>query len=417
MATVFPRWRVRFGAFRHRGSLAKWRVAGMMDCVRTVHASSPLLALFWLLPLAFFSSAKQRTSKFLVYVGTYTDRSSKGIYGYRFDAATGEISDLGLAAESVSPSFLAAGTGGRFLYAVNETDSYRGQPTGSVSAFAVDSATGKLSPLNQVSARGAGTTHITLDRSGKFVLVANYDSGSVAVFPVLPDGKLGAATAFVEHKGSSVDRERQAGPHAHEVAMSPDNRFALVADLGLDQIIVYPFDAQHGTLGGPHSVQSRPGSGTRNLVFHPSGKFLYVINEISSTITTYAYEANRGELRALQAVNTLPKDFQGANSTAEIQVDASGKFLYGSNRGADNVAVYAIDQGAGTLNNIEFVSTQGKTPRFFSLDPTGKWLFAANQESNSVVVFRVDGQTGHLAPAGKVLHVATPSCVIFVPTP
>jgi 6-phosphogluconolactonase len=385
-----------------------------MQKVRAV-SSSLIVCLFLLASLVIPASAETPAVKYLVYVGTYTDHGSKGIYAYRFDSATGQASDLGLAAESVQPSFLTADPSGRFLYAVNETDTYLGQPTGSVSAFAIDLATGKLSLLNEVPSRGAGATFITLDRSGKYALVANYNSGSVAVFPVLQDGKLGDSTAFVQHQGSSVDRERQAGPHPHEVVLSPDNRFAIVADLGIDQLVIYPFDPQHGTLGQPHLVKSAAGAGTRHLTFSPNGKFVYVIDELQNTIVSYAYTAKRGELRELQSVTTLPKDFKGTNTTAEIQMDPAGKFLYGSNRGYDSIAVFAIDHKNGTLKNVKFDPTQGKMPRSFALDPSGEWLAAANQGSDNVVIFRVDRKTGHLTPTGQVLHVFSPTCVMFAP--
>jgi 6-phosphogluconolactonase len=359
--------------------------------------------------------AEAPAGKYLLYVGTYTDHGSKGIYAYRFDPATGQASDLGLAAESVQPSFLTADSSGRFLYAVNETDTYRGQPTGSVSAFAIDSETGKLSPLNEVSARGAGTTFITLDRTGKYVFVANYNSGSVAVFRVLQDGKLGESTAFVQHKGSSVDRDRQAGPHPHEIVLSPDNRFAIVADLGIDELVIYPFDSQNGTLGQPHIVKSSAGAGTRHLVFGRNGKFVYVINELKNIIVSYSYSAKGGELHELQTVSTLPEEFKAINTTAEIQMDPAGRFLYGSNRGEDSIAVFAVGRKNGTLKKIENVSTEGKMPRSFALDPSGEWLAAANQGSNNVVIFRVESKTGHLTPTGQVLHVFTPTCVMFVP--
>jgi 6-phosphogluconolactonase len=385
-----------------------------MRKVRAVPCSL-LIFLFLLTLVVIPASAEMPAGKYLVYVGTYTDHGSKGIYGYRFDSATGQASDLGLAAESVQPSFLTTDPTGRFLYAVNETDTYQGQPTGSVSAFAIDSASGKLSLLNEMPSRGAGATFITLDRSGKYALVANYNSGSVAVFPVLQDGKLGDSTAFVQHQGSSVDRERQAGPHPHEVVLSPDNRFAIVADLGIDQLVIYPFDSQHGTLGQPHIVKSAVGAGTRHLTFSPNGKFVYVIDELQNTIVTYSYHAKRGELSELQSVTTLPKDFKGTNTTAEIQMDPAGKFLYGSNRGDDSIAVFAIDRKNGNLKNVEFDPTKGKMPRSFALDPSGEWLAAANQGSDNVVIFHVDRKTGHLTPTGQVLHVFSPTCVMFAP--
>jgi 6-phosphogluconolactonase len=365
-----------------------------------------------------FESAAWAAGKDLVYIGTYTDHGSKGVYVYRFDAATGQLTPLGLAAESPEPSFLTVDPTGHFLYAVNELDSYKGQHTGAVSAFAIDAVTGKLSLLNEVSSRDAGPAHITLDQTGRYALVSNYTLGSVAVFPVLQDGRLGDFTDFVRHKGSSVNVERQEGPHAHAVALSPDNRFALVADLGLDQILVYPFDPAAGMLGHePHITKTHPGAGPRHLVFDPRGKFLYVINEMQSSVVSYSYDAAHGELHELKTISTLPEKFAGNNDAAEIAVHPSGKFLYASNRGHDSIAVFSIDPVTGALARVEFVSTRGKTPRNFAIDPTGTWFFVANQASDDVVVFRIDGKTGHLTPMGQVLSVASPACVKFVPLP
>jgi 6-phosphogluconolactonase len=235
-------------------------------------------------------------SKYFVYVGTYTGHGSQGIYVCDFDSSSGRLGSPRLAAATAQPSFLAITKSRRFLYAVNEFDQFNGQAAGAVSAFSVDSATGKLKLLNQVSSRGAGPAFITLDRSEHFVLIANYDQGSVAVFRLLPNGKIGESTAYVVHKGSSVNPKRQEGPHAHAIAMSPDNRFAIVADLGLDQLLVYPFDASVGTLGQARVIKTDPGAGPRHLVFAGSGRFLYVIDELSSTISVYSY-SHAGRIR------------------------------------------------------------------------------------------------------------------------
>jgi 6-phosphogluconolactonase len=288
--------------------------------------------------------------KYLVYVGTYTDHGSKGIYAYRFDSSSGKMTSLGLAVETAEPSFLAVDSSGRFLYAVNETETFNGQPTGAVSAFAIQPDTGKLSLLNQVSSRGTDPAHITLDRTGKYALVANYTSGSVAVFALLKDGRLGEVTSFVQHKGSSVNPERQKGPHAHAVALSPDNRFAVVADLGLDELLVYSFDAAKGTLGTqPQVVKASPGAGPRHLVFSKDGRFLYMLNEMQSSVVAYSYDAASGALHELQTISSLPKGFSGENTAAEIEIDPSGKFLFASNRGDDSIAVFAIDSHTGML--------------------------------------------------------------------
>ena len=256
--------------------------------------------------------------------------------------------------------------------------------------------------MNQVSSHDEGPAHITLDRTGKYALVSNYTLGSVAVFPVLKDGRLGEATSFVQHKGSSVNPERQKGPHAHAIALSPDNRFAVVADLGLDQLLVYSFDAAKGTLGAkPQIVKAAPGAGPRHLVFSSDGRFLYVINELQSTVVTYSYNAATGALHELQTISTLPKTFSGNNTAAEIEIHPSGKFLFASNRGEDSIAVFAIDSDTGTLMHVENDPTGGKTPRNFAIDPTGSWLLAANQDSDDIVVFRIDHKTGHLTPTGE----------------
>jgi 6-phosphogluconolactonase len=355
--------------------------------------------------------------KFLVYVGTYTDHGSKGIYAYRFDAKTGQTTPLGLAAESTQPSFLTVDASGHFLYAVNEIESYEGQPTGAVSAFAIDSASGKLSLLNQVSSRDGGPAHIALDRTGKYALVSNYTRGSVAVLPVQKDGRLGEASAFVQHHGAGVDKERQEQPHAHAVAMSSDNHFALVADLGLDQVFAYSFDSAKGTMGqDPHITKANPGVGPRHLVFNLSGKLLYVINELQSSITTYAYDTANGGLRELSTISTLPDGFSGHSAAAEIALHPSGKFLYASNRGPDSIAVFSI-AAEGTLSHVEFAPVSGKTPRNFAIDPTGSWLLVGDQESDKVVVFRINHKTGRLTPTGQVLQISYPACVTFVPLP
>jgi 6-phosphogluconolactonase len=352
--------------------------------------------------------------EYLVYVGTYTDHGSKGIYAYRFDSSSGKLTSLGLAAEAAEPSFLAVDSSGQFLYAANETADYNGEPTGAVSAFSIQPQTGKLSLLNQVSSRGEGPAHITLDRTGKYALVSNYTLGSVAVFPVLKNGRLGETTAFVQHQGASVNPQRQKGPHAHAITLSPDNRFAIVADLGLDQLLTYSFDAAKGTLGTqPQIVKASAGAGPRHLVFSSNGRFLYVINELQSTVAAYSYNAATGALHELQTVSTLPKGFSGNSTAAEIEIHPSGKFLFASNRGDDSIAVFAIELHNGTLTHVETDPTGGKTPRNFAIDPTGSWLLAANQDSNNIVVFRIDHKTGHLTPTGQVLQVPSPACLKF----
>ncbi len=358
----------------------------------------------------------QTMGEYIVYIGTYTGQKSKGIYAYRFDGATGRLVSLGLVAETTNPSFLAVHPNRRFLYAVSEIANYEGQKSGAVSAFALDPRTGKLTFLNQVSSRGADPCYLVVDKTGKHVLVANYSGGSVAAFPVRADGRLGEASALVQHAGGSVNPERQQGPHAHSINLSPDNRFVIAADLGLDQLLVYRFDPTKGSLAAdsPAFAKVNPGAGPRHFAFHPSGRFAYVINEMQSTVSAFAYDAAGGVLHALQTISTLPKDFAGKNDTAEVQVHPTGKFLYGSNRGHDSIAVFAIDAEKGTLTPVEYVATRGKTPRNFGIDPTGSFLFAANQDSDNIVVFRINPDSGRLTPTGQVVEVPSPVCVKFV---
>ncbi len=377
-------------------------------------------------PLLLFASvaAPQKPTPnkpYLAFVGTYTNKTtSKGIYAYRFDPGTGKLTSHGVAAESEDPSFLAVRPSGKYLYAVNEIDHFGAQKSGAVSAFSIDHKTGKLALLNQAATQGAGPCHISLDKSGKFVLVANYDGGSVAVFPIREDGSVGPASAFVQHSGSSVNKERQEGPHAHWIATSPDNRFALAADLGLDKILIYRFNAAKGSLApnDPPYAKLNPGAGPRHLAFHPNAKFAYVLTEMENSVTSFAYNASKGSLSPLQTLSTLSslrKDYSGPKEAAEIAVHPNGKFLYASNRGGvDTISAFGINPGKGTLKLIDEFPTMGKTPRNFAIDPTGKFLLAANQESNNIVTFRIDPATGRLSPTGDIVEAPAPVCITFV---
>ena len=362
-------------------------------------------------------AAVAKPADWIMYVGTYTRAPSKGIYAYRFKTATGAVEPLGtagLAAETENPSFLAVHPNQRFLYAVNEVSRYEGQQSGSVSAFAIDRATGTLTLLNRVSSRGGSPCHLSVDASGKWLFVANYGGGNVAAFPLQQDGRVGEARTVIQHSGSSVNKARQSGPHGHAVELSPDNRFVLAADLGLDRVISYRVDPADGLAQADPQVTSiAPGSGPRHLAFRPDGKFAYVLSEMLSRVVAFRYDAGRGALAELQTVSTLPEGFSGDNSGAEILVHPGAKFLYTSNRGHDSIASFRIDAAAGTLTPLGHVSTQGKTPRNFAVDPSGRLLFAANQNSGTVVVFRIDQETGGLTPAGTVLQVPSPVCVVF----
>jgi 6-phosphogluconolactonase len=364
------------------------------------------------------SIAAAAAGEYFVYIGTYTVRRGKGIYTFRFQPATGKVTAPSLAAETPSPAFLAVHPNQKFLYAANEHDGpdVAGKNS-TVSAYAIDPKTGALTFLNKVSCRGEGPAHIAVDKTGKALLAANYRSGSLALMPILPDGRLGEVTGFVQHQGIGP-KPRAEGPHAHGAAFSPDGRFALVADRGLDQVLVYRYDRSKGTLtpNDPPFINSTPGAGPRHILFHPNGKILYELNEPGSTVSVLAYGAAGGTLSQIQEITTLAADFKGTSATAQLQLDRAAKFLYASNRGADDITVFAVDPVKGTLTLVEHVSTQGKTPRDFSLDPTGGYLFAANQNSDNIVLFRVDAKTGRLTATGQVLeHVLEPACVVFVP--
>lgn len=354
-------------------------------------------------------------SSCFVYVGTYTTAQSKGIYMFKFDTASGESSAPVLAAEARNASFLALSPDGRFLYAVSETDRFDGQPGGAVSAYAVDSKTGSLTLLNRVGTRGAGPCHLAVDPSGKCVVAANYGGGSVAAFPVRPDGSLGESKSFIQHKGKSVNPRRQEGPHAHGATFDSEGRFVFVPDLGLDQVLIYRVNAVEGSImpHDPPFVSVAAGSGPRHLAFHPNGRFAYVINELANTVAVFEYDNAKGVLKHLQTASTLPDGYAGDNTTAEIEVDPQGRFVIASNRGHDSLAVFAVGSD-GTLSLRGHTSTQGKTPRNFAIDPSGHWIWVGNQNSNSLVLFSFRPETGALEPAGRTINIGAPVCVKYM---
>ena len=375
------------------------------------HLSLAGLSLLWCLHTS-------HSAEFHVYFGSYTGAQSKGIYRARFDPATGKLTEPQLAAETRNPSFLAVHPTERFLYAVGEVNDTQGKRAGAVNAYAIEAKTGNLTALNQQTSGGTGPCHISVDATGQCALVANYGSGSIAALPIRADGSLGEAATTVQHTGSSVNPQRQAGPHAHFICPSPDNRFALTADLGLDKVLVYQLDAPTAKLAtnNPPFAIVAHGAGPRHLAIHPNGKFVYVINEMALTVTTFSYDTARAALFEEQTVSTLPDNYTATakDSCAEIAVHPSGKFVYGSNRGHDSIAVFAVDAKNGKLTLIQNESTQGKTPRHFAIDPSGRWLLAENQNSDSVCVFAIDAATGKLKPTGQTVAVGSPVCAVFV---
>ena len=348
-----------------------------------------------------------------VYVGAYTEPgmgSAKGIAVFRFDPDAGTLSPVQVVAGVANPSFLALDAAGRHLYAVNEL------PEGGVTAFDRDPATGMLAEINRQPAHGADSCYVSLAAGERFALVANYTGGTIAVLPIGADGRLEPATDVIHHEGSGV-RPEQEGAHPHMIAPDPDGRHVLVTDLGVDRVFVYQLDTNTGQLvpnerGAPF-VQEDAGSGPRHFAFAPHSRWLYVIDELASTLTVYAYESERGVLKPLQTVSTLPADFTGENSCAHVALAPDGRFVYGSNRGHDSIAIWAIDQVRGEVRLVGHEPTRGQTPRNFALDPSGAWLLAANQDSDSIVVFRRDPAAGSLAATGAITPTPSPVAILF----
>jgi 6-phosphogluconolactonase len=352
-----------------------------------------------------------------VYVGTYTDGTSRGIYRTSLDTASGRASVPVLAAAAKNPSFLALHPSGRFLYAVSEVDDFGGAKSGAVLAFAVDSATGDLKLLNQQPSQGGAPCHLVVDKTGKNVLVANYGGGNVALLRIGGDGRLEPASSVRAHEGKGPNAARQQKPHAHGIYLDAAERFALAPDLGADRVFVYRFDALTGALEPHGAAALEPGSGPRHLAFHPKGRHAYVINELSNTIAVFGYDPAKGELTPLQTVTTLPDGFSGTSYTAEVEVSPDGRFLYGSNRGHDSLVVFRVDAASGRRALAGHVPVGGSWPRHFAIERGGRVLLAAHQRSGTFSVFRLDPATGIPAPFGSSVRVDRPACLLPVPRP
>ena len=383
----------------------------------------PRLFTKWLVVLTMFfeivnSTSASAAEKVRVYVGTYTDETTRGIYLSEFDSATGQLLPAQLAAEVKNPSFVALHPNGKYLYSVSEIADFQGKPVGGVTAFKIHPATGLLTLLNQQSSAGAGPCHLVVDAAGKNVLVANYGGGSVSVLPIAPNGQLSPASSSIQHHGSSVNKQRQEAPHAHSINLDPANKFAFAADLGLDKVLIYQFNRDKGLIivNDPPAGIVSPGSGPRHFALHSSGKFAFVNNELTSSVTSFAYDATRGGLTEIQTLSTLPEPTPG-NSTAETVVHPTGKFVYVSNRGHNSLAIFECDATTGKLTAMGHQSTEGKTPRNFNIDPSGRYILAANQDSNTVVVLKIDSSTGQLTSTGNSINVGRPVCIRFAPIP
>jgi 6-phosphogluconolactonase len=385
-----------------------------MKITRRLVAFALLISSLVALALAGGAQRPATNHTYLAFVGTYTTKTnSKGIYAFEFDAQSGKLTPRGVAAETPDPSWVVIHPSGKFVYAANEAGKQS-----AVTAFSVDPRTTKLTQLNQLPALGQDPCHLSIDKSGKYLFVANYSSGTVAVFPILADGKLGEHTSVVQGTGTpGPNKERQEAPHAHWAEASPDNRFLLVSDLGLDDILIFRFDPAKGTLAAnvPSFARLAPGAGPRHAAFSPDGRFLYVVSELNSTVTAFAFDPGKGLLYDPQIVSTLPKDSEGRNDTAEIALHPSGKWLFASNRGHDTIAVFSVDPASGRLQPAGEFPTAGKEPRHFAIDPTGRFLLAENQNSNTIVVFRIDLGNGTLTLVSQVDGIASPVSLAFLP--
>jgi len=344
----------------------------------------------------------------LAFVGTYTQRGSEGIYVYSVDALSGRLLPLSHVGGIQNPSFLAAHPTRPLVYAVHETGA-----DAAVMGFALDTASNSLRPLNRQPAHGSSPCHLSVDQTGKVVVVANYSSGTVSVYPVEEDGRLGEASQVIQHEGKSVNLKRQEGPHAHSATIDPTNRFVFVADLGLDRLMAYALDPERAALTPlPElTVSVAPGAGPRHFAFHPTGPFAYLINELGNTIVAYSYDGGAGRLEELQTMSTLPEGFAGTSHCADIHVSPSGRFVYGSNRGHDSLAIYAVDQGTGLLSFVAHTPTGGGNPRGFCIHPSGRWIWVGNQDTDTIVTFAVDEASGTLTATGDVAEVSMPVCI------
>ena len=345
------------------------------------------------------------------FIGTYTGGSSKGIFSATLDTETGKITEPTLVAETRNPSFLAIHPSNQFLYAVGEVSEFEGKKSGAVAAFSIDAKSGALALLNKKASKGGTPCHLVLDQKGKFVLFANYGGGNIGAMSIGDDGKLVAATGFVQHVGSSLT-DRQKGPHAHSINLDANNKFAVAADLGLDKLISYEF-TDKGELKSVSEHSEKPGAGPRHFTFHPNGKYGYLLNELNATVSALDYDSTSGRFSPLHTLSTLPEDYSGRKGCAEVRIHPTGKFLYCSNRGHDSIAVYRVDEN-GHLSMTEVVKTGGKEPRNFCIDPTGKFLLAENQNSDTIVVFEIDAKTGKLTPTGQKVNVGKPVCIRFM---
>ena len=388
----------------------RFRLIGRM----TLHTFFRITTLIALGLATTLSQASAAPTRALVCFGSYSTPDKDSVHLFQLNLQDGSLKKLNAVDGLTNPSFLKIHPNGKYLYTVNEVSTFDGKKSGGVTAFALDVKGGKLNKINQQPSGDTGPCHLTVDATGKYVLVAHYGGGSTSVLPIKKDGSVGALVSQIKHKGSSV-HSRQKAPHAHSVHVGPNNKFAFAPDLGIDKVLVFSFDEKTGAIAETKfdGAKLEPGSGPRHFSFHPDGKFAYVINEIKQTVTTFRYNAKRGRLRTLQTLSSVPHPVEG-NSTAEVLVHPTGKFLYGSNRGHNSIAMFRINEKNGKLTALGHESTRGSTPRNFGIDPTGQFLLAANQQSDNVVVFRINQDTGKLKFTGNEIKLSKPVCVRMI---
>ncbi|MGC1186326.1 MAG: lactonase family protein [Candidatus Acidiferrales bacterium] len=354
-----------------------------------------------------------------VFIGTHVGMPGRGFSVARFDSETGHLSMPQFLLEADSPGYFVLDSSGRHLYATVSENSYRGQPTGAVTAYSVDPESARLTLLNTVPSSSANPAYVSLDATGHTLFVANYTGATIAAFAINPDGSIGERTAFVQYTGHGADPVRQPQPHPHSLRVDPTNQFVLVPDLGLDEVHIYRFNAVLGTLtpNDPPFAQLPPATGPRHLIFSGNGHYAYLLSEMASTVTLFSWDSTRGVLTELQRVSTLPDDFKALSTAAELRLDPTGHFLYASNRGANTLAVFSVDAATGQLTPVEQVSTEGKFPRNFDFDPSGRFLIVANHDSENLVVFAIDPTTGRLTLHQPPVYVPYPFAVRFLPVP
>jgi 6-phosphogluconolactonase len=373
-------------------------------------------ALIFAILLVMTITPRARSADLLVYFGNELDKPDTGIFLSHFDTDTGTLTPPVLNVQASKPGYFVIDPTGRFMYAANALGKFNGDSSGAMSAYSIDRATGQLTLINQVPTGGANPAFIALDNDATHVLAANYTGGSICVYSIRPDGGIADRTAFVQHSGHSINPQRQTQPHPHSIYTDPTDRFVLVPDLGQDKVFVYRFDHATGALtpNDPPYGSVASGAGPRHLAFHPNGRWVYVLDEMGGSVTRFNWNSDTGAMTDPQATITTPADYKGLNTSGEVRIDSAGKFLYATNRGPDDIAVFSIDPQTGDLTFVQRVPTKGKMPRYFIIDPTGKWLMQCNHDGYNVVIFRIDPQTGMLTQNGDPVTVPNPYCAQFL---